>query len=158
MAEEQQTPPSMNVLGQFIRDMSFENVAAQKGLDGNLQPDIQVQVNLDARRREKDGNYEVVMKLNIESKAKEMDQVLFILELEYAGIFKIENVPEDQMHPFLLIECPRMIFPYVRRIVGDVTRDGGYPPLNLENIDFLSLYRAELQRRAEAEKGGQPIA
>jgi len=158
MAEEQQTPPSMNVLGQFIRDMSFENVAAQKGLDGNLQPDIQVQVNLDARRREKDGNYEVVMKLNIESKAKEMDQVLFILELEYAGIFKIENVPEDQMHPFLLIECPRMIFPYVRRIVGDVTRDGGYPPLNLENIDFLSLYRAELQRRAEAEKAGQPIA
>lgn len=158
MAEEQQTPPSMNVLGQFIRDMSFENVAAQKGLDGNLQPNIQVQVNLDARRREKDGNYEVVMKLNIESKAKEMDQVLFILELEYAGIFKIENVPEDQMHPFLLIECPRMIFPYVRRIVGDVTRDGGYPPLNLENIDFLSLYRAELQRRAEAEKAGQPIA
>lgn len=158
MAEEQQTPPSMNVLGQFIRDMSFENVAAQKGLDGNLQPDIQVQVNLDARRREKDGNYEVVMKLNIESKAKEMDQVLFILELEYAGIFKIENVPEDQMHPFLLIECPRMIFPYVRRIVGDVTRDGGYPPLNLENIAFLSLYRAELQRRAEAEKAGQPIA
>jgi len=158
MAEEQQTPPSMNVLGQFIRDMSSENVAAQKGLDGNLQPDIQVQVNLDARRREKDGNYEVVMKLNIESKAKEMDQVLFILELEYAGIFKIENVPEDQMHPFLLIECPRMIFPYVRRIVGDVTRDGGYPPLNLENIDFLSLYRAELQRRAEAEKAGQPIA
>lgn len=158
MAEEAQKPPQMNVLGQFIRDMSFENVAAQKGLDGNLQPDIQVQVNLDARRREKDGNYEVVMKLNIESKGKDIEQVLFILELEYAGIFKIDNVPDDQIHPFLLIECPRMIFPYVRRIVGDITRDGGYPPLNLENIDFLALYRSELQRRAEAEKAGQPIA
>ena len=151
-------PPRMQVVGQYIRDMSFENVAAQKGLQGNVQPDIQVQVNLDARRRENDGNYEVLLKLNIESKSKEADEVLFILEIEYAGLFQIEHVPEDQMHPFLLIECPRMIFPYLRRIVGDITRDGGYPPLNLENIDFLALYRQELARRAEAEKVGQPIA
>ena len=137
--------------------MSFENVAAQKGLEGNLQPDIQVQVNLDARRREKDGSYEVLIKLNIDSKNKEADEVLFIFEIEYGGIFKIENVPDDQLHPFLLIECPRMIFPYLRRIVGDVTRDGGYPPLNLENIDFLALYRSEIARRAEVEKQGQPI-
>jgi len=165
MAEETAAPtnaepqaPNMKVVGQFIRDMSFENVAAQKSLEGSLQPDIQVQVNLDARRREKEGNYEVILKLNIESKAKDVDEILFILEIEYAGIFTIENVPDDQMHPFLLIECPRMIFPYLRRIVGDITRDGGYPPLNLENIDFLALYRQELQRRAEAEKAGQPIA
>ncbi|MFT4715428.1 MAG: preprotein translocase subunit SecB [Paracoccaceae bacterium] len=150
--------PKMQVLGQFIRDMSFENVAAQKGYEGNTQPDIQVQVNLDARKREKDGNFEVILKLNIESKSKEMDEVLFILEIEYAGVFSIENVPDDQMHPFLMIECPRMIFPYLRRIVGDITRDGGYPPLNLENIDFLALYRNEIQRRAQAEKAGQPIA
>jgi preprotein translocase subunit SecB len=149
--------PKMQVLGQFIRDMSFENVAAQKGYEGNTQPDIQVQVNLDARKREKDGNFEVILKLNIESKSKEMDAVLFILEIEYTGVFSIENVPDDQMHPFLMIECPRMIFPYLRRIVGDITRDGGYPPLNLENIDFLALYRNEIQRRAEAEKAGQPI-
>ena len=151
-------PPQMKVLGQFIRDMSFENVAAQKGLEGNVQPDIQVQVNLDARRREKDGNFEVILKLNIESKGKDKQVSLFILEIEYAGVFHIENVPDDQMHPYLLIECPRMIFPYVRRIVGDITRDGGYPPLNLENIDFLSLYRQEIQRRAEAEKANAPIA
>ncbi|MFT5005714.1 MAG: preprotein translocase subunit SecB, partial [Paracoccaceae bacterium] len=105
-----------------------------------------------------DGNFEVILKLNIESKSKEMDEVLFILEIEYAGVFSIENVPDDQMHPFLMIECPRMIFPYLRRIVGDITRDGGYPPLNLENIDFLALYRNEIQRRAQAEKAGQPIA
>ena len=154
---EQPQQPNMQVLGQFVRDMSFENVAAQKGLEGNLQPDIQVQVNLDARRREKDGSYEVLIKLNIDSKNKEADEVLFIFEIEYGGIFKIENVPDDQLHPFLLIECPRMIFPYLRRIGGDVTRDGGYPPLNLENIDFLALYRSEIARRAEVEKQGQPI-
>ncbi len=154
---EQPQQPNMQVLGQFVRDMSYENVAAQKGLEGNLQPDIQVQVNLDARRREKDGSYEVLIKLNIDSKNKEADEVLFIFEIEYGGIFKIENVPDDQLHPFLLIECPRMIFPYLRRIVGDVTRDGGYPPLNLENIDFLALYRSEIARRAEVEKQGQPI-
>jgi preprotein translocase subunit SecB len=170
MADETATPdkpktenaaaegPRLQILGQFIRDMSFENVAAQKGLVGNLQPDIQVQVNLDARKREHDGNFEVVIKLNIESKSKEADEVLFILEIEYAGLFALENVPDDQMHPFLLIECPRMTFPYLRRIVSDVTRDGGYPPLNLENIDFLALYRQELAQRAEAEKVGQPIS
>lgn len=158
-AQPQATPaPQLQVLGQFIRDMSFENVAAQRGFAGNVQPDIQVQVNLDARKREQDGNFEVVLKLNIESKSKEKGEKLFILELEYSGVFHISNVPEDQMHPFLLIECPRMIFPYVRRIVGDITRDGGYPPLNLENIDFLQLYRQELQRRAEADKGGKPVS
>ena len=150
--------PRLQILGQFIRDMSFENVAAQKGIEGNVQPDIQVQVNLDARQREADKNFEVILKLNIESRAKEADEKLFILEIEYAGVFNIENVPDDQMHPFLLIECPRMIFPYLRRIVGDVTRDGGYPPLNLDNIDFLALYQQEIARRAAAEKAGQPIA
>ncbi len=151
----EQQPPRLQVLGQFIRDLSFENVAAQKGVEGNVQPDVQVQVNLDARKRPQDNQYEVIIKLNIESKAKEGDAVLFILEIEYGGIFVVENVPDDQLHPFLLIECPRMIFPFLRRIVSDVTRDGGYPPLNLENIDFLMLYRQELARRAEAEGQGQ---
>ncbi len=154
-AEIQQ--PRMQIFGQFIRDLSFENVAAQKGFEGDTQPDVQVQVNLDARQRETDGNFEVLLKLNIESKVKDADQVLFILEIEYAGLFHIENVPDDQLHPFLLIECPRMLFPFVRRIVSDITHDGGFPPLNLENIDFLMLYRQELQRRAEAEKAGNPI-
>ncbi|MCK4712282.1 MAG: protein-export chaperone SecB [Marinosulfonomonas sp.] len=142
----------MQVLAQFIKDMSFENAVAQKGVQGDVQPDIQVQVNLDAKKREVDNQYEVVTKFNITSKNKTGGEPLFLLELEYGGIFHIENVPEDQIHPFLLIECPRMLFPYVRRIVGDVTRDGGFPPLNLENIDFLALYRSELARRAESEK------
>ena len=92
---------------------------------------------------------EVVMKLTIKSVAQGTEDALFVFELEYAGVFHIEGVPEDQLHPFLLIECPRMLFPFVRRIVSDVTRDGGFPPLNLDNIDFVSLYRQELQRRTE---------
>ncbi len=143
--------PVMQVLAQFIRDMSFENIVAQKGITNAAQPDVQVQVNLDAKKRTTENQYEVIMKLNITSKAKDSGEPMFLMELDYGGIFHIQNVPEDQLHPFLLIECPRMLFPYVRRIVGDVTRDGGFPPLNLETIDFLSLYRNELARRAQAE-------
>ena len=141
--------PRMQVLGQFIRDMSFENIAAQKSLQGQAQPDIQVQVALDARKREAEGQYDIVMKLKIESKTKgDAPESIFLLELEYGGIFKVENVPEQQLHPYLLIECPRMLFPFVRRIVADVTRDGGFPPLNLDQIDFVALYRQQLAQRA----------
>ena len=153
MAEEAQQPvqPNMNILAQFIRDMSFENILAQKGINGEVNPDVQVQVNLDGRKRQIENQYEVVIKLKIVSKNKETDDNLFLLEMEYGGIFMITGVPDDQLHPFLLIECPRMLFPFLRRIVSDVTRDGGFPPLNLETIDFLQLYRNELARRqAEA--------
>ena len=150
MAEEQAAQPvqpQMRVLGQYIRDMSFENIVAQKGASPEVQPDVQVQVNLDAKKRSQDNQYEVAIKLNITSKAKEGETVLFVLEVDYVGLFHIENVPEEQLHPFLLIECPRMIFPFLRRVVSDITRDGGFPPLNLENIDFISLYRNEIARR-----------
>jgi len=137
----------MKVLGQFVRDLSFENVMAQKGASGDVQPDVNVQVNLDAKKRQADGQFEVMIKLEIESKAKEGQDVLFLLEIEYAGIFQIGGVPEDQLHPFLLIECPRMLFPFLRRIVSDVTRDGGFPPLNMDNIDFVQIYRNEMARQ-----------
>ncbi|EAQ02982.1 protein-export protein SecB [Pseudooceanicola batsensis HTCC2597] len=141
----------MNILSQYIRDMSFENILAQKPSTGQVQPDVKVQVALDAKKRDAENQYEVVMKLTVRSVAQGTEDALFILEVEYAGLFHIEGVPEDQMHPFLLIECPRMIFPFVRRIVSDVTRDGGFPPLNLDNIDFVNLYRTELQRRQTAQ-------
>jgi len=145
----------MKVLGQFVRDLSFENVMAQKGASGDVQPDVSVQVNLDAKKRPVEGQFEVMIKLNIESKSKESGEVLFLLEVEYAGIFEIGGVPEDQLHPFLLIECPRMLFPFLRRIVSDMTRDGGYPPLNMDNIDFIQIYRQEMARQqaAQAAKG-----
>ncbi len=144
--------PRLQVLGQYIKDLSFENIAAQKAAQANEQPDIQVQVNLDAKKRQNAENqYEVAIKLKIEAKTKTSSEMIFVIELDYAGIFLIENVPDEQMHPFLLIECPRMIFPFVRRIVSDVSRDGGFPPLNLETIDFIALYRQELARRAASQ-------
>ena len=147
---------TQRVVAQYIRDMSFENVLAQKGLQGEVQPEIAVQVNLDARKRGADNQYEVITKLNISSKSKGAGETLFVFELEYAGVFQIEGVPDDQMHPYLLIECPRITFPFVRRIVSDVTRDGGFPPLNLETIDFLALYRNELARRVQVQAATAP--
>ncbi|MDW4498080.1 protein-export chaperone SecB [Sulfitobacter sp. D35] len=148
-AQQPQQPqvPQMRVLGQFIRDMSFENIMAQKGAPADVTPDVQVQVNLDAKKRSAENQYESSIKLNVTSKQKDGDATLFVLEIDYVGIFSIQNVQDDQLHPFLLIECPRMIFPFLRRIVSDITRDGGFPPLNLENIDFVSLYRNEIARR-----------
>ena len=82
---------------------------------------------------------------------------MFLLEIEYGGIFQIAGVPDEQLHPYTLIECPRMLFPYVRRIIGDITRDGGFAPLNIDSVDFVQLYRQELQKRvqANAEAGAQ---
>ncbi|MFP1645297.1 protein-export chaperone SecB [Pontitalea aquivivens] len=152
-AQPQAAPQvKMSVLAQFVRDMSFENVVAQKGLQSaDVQPEMQVQVSLDARKRQVEHQYEVITKFKVTSTNKANNSPLYLLELDYGGIFHIEGVPEEQMHPFLLIECPRLLFPFVRRIVSDVTRDGGFPPFNLDTVDFLALYRAELARRAEAQ-------
>lgn len=141
------------ILAQYIRDMSFENILAQKGAQGDVKPEISIQVNLDAKKRTVENQYEVIIKVNIDSKAQEGGEQFFLLELEYAGVFHIEGIPEDQMHPYLLIECPRLLFPFLRRVVSDITRDGGFPPLNLETIDFMALYRNEIARRVEAQKG-----
>jgi len=115
----QQPQVTSRVLAQYIRDMSFENILAQKGVQGDAQPEIQVQVNLDARKRTAENQFEIITKLNITSKTKEKGEPLFVLEIEYAGVFHVEGVPEDQMHPYLLIECPRITFPFLRRIVSE---------------------------------------
>jgi preprotein translocase subunit SecB len=149
----------MQVLTQFIRDMSFENAVAQKGLQGGeVTPDVQVQVSLDARKRQVEHQFEVITKFKVTSKNKANGDTLFLLELDYGGIFHIEGVADQQLHPFLLIECPRLLFPFVRRIISDVTRDGGFPALNVDMVDFLALYRQELARRAEAQKPAQQLS
>nr|WP_188525795.1 protein-export chaperone SecB [Sinisalibacter lacisalsi] len=155
-AQGQQNPVKMQVLAQFIRDMSFENILAQKGAQGEVKPEIKVEVALDAKKRTADNQYEVITKFKVNSTNQGSDDPLFLLELDYAGVFHVENVPEAQLHPFLLIECPRLLFPFVRRIVSDVTRDGGFPPVNLDSVDFLALYRQEIARRAAAEKPETP--
>lgn len=147
----------MQVLAQFIRDMSFENAVAQKGMTaGEVQPDIQVAVSLDARKRTQDHQFEIIQKFRVTSKNRATGDTLFLLEVDYGGIFHVEGVPDEQLHPFLLIECPRLLFPFIRRIISDVTRDGGFPPLNIDTVDYLSLYRQELARRAQAQ-AQQPV-
>jgi preprotein translocase subunit SecB len=147
----------MQVLAQFVRDMSFENLVAQKGLTGTeMQPDVQVGVSLDARKRAVENQYDVIAKFKITSKNKANGDTLFLMELEYGGVFLVEGVPEAQLHPFLLIECPRMLFPFIRRIISDVTHDGGFPPLNIDNVDFMALYRQEMARRAAAAPAAAP--
>jgi len=148
-----QTPPAMpqmRILGQFVRDLSFENIVAQTGGGAEMKPNIKVSVSLDAKKRSIENQYEVVSKYTVTSVAQDSDATLFVIELEYGAIFHVENVPDAQLHPYLLIECPRMVFPYVRRIVSDLTHDGGFPGLNLEPIDFVSLYRQSLVKKAEA--------
>lgn len=139
---------TQRILAQYVRDLSFENVLARKGVTGEVAPEIAVQVALDGRKRGGDNQYEVTTKLSATSKTKAAGEMLFALEIEYVGVFQIEGVPEAQLHPYLLVECPRITFPFLRRIVADVTRDGGFPPLNLEMIDWVQLYRSELARRA----------
>lgn len=156
MAEETngattEQPFSVKIVNQYIRDLSFENIAAQKSLSGDLKPDVTVQVNLDAQKKAENG-YEVAMKLNVDAKAG--GNQVFLLEIDYAGLFHIENLPEGQLHPYLMIECPRMLFPFVRQVARNITADGGFPPLNIDTIDFMALYRSELARRV-AEQGEQ---
>lgn len=155
MAEENAAPPQMkmSVLAQYIRDMSFENAVAMKGVSsGDVQPDVQVSVSIDGRKRSIENQFDVTTKFKVVSKNKTTNEPLFVLELDYGGVFHIEGVPEEQLHPFLLIECPRMLFPFVRRIISDVTRDAGFPPLNVDQVDFVALYRNELLRRQAAKQ------
>lgn len=161
MADEAAAAPQapqfkMQIMGQYIRDMSFENILAQKGVQGDVQPELAVEVALDAKKRTVENQFEVLTKFKVTSKAKDGGQELFILELEYAGIFHIEGLTDEQLHPFLLVECPRHLFPFVRRIVSDVTRDGGFPPVNLDVVDFGALYRNEITRRQAQQAEQQP--
>ena len=145
-------PPNLGIVAHYIRDLSFENVAAQEGGQPQGQPEINVGVNLDAAGGPED-RYQVSMKINATAKAGE--NVRFLVELDYIGIFHITNVKKEHVHPLLFIECPRQLLPYARRVVSDVTRDGGYPPLMLDNVDFAALYRKKLEeiraQQGEAE-------
>lgn len=142
--------PQFRILAQYIKDFSFENPNAPDSLrPGQEQSTTDVGIDVQARRREND-EFEATIRLNITS--RRADQVSFILELEYAGVFGIKNVPDESLQPLLLIECPRMLFPFLRRVVADITRDGGYPPLMLDPIDFAQLYRTQLETAARQQQ------
>lgn len=148
MAEDNsQLKPEVRIVGQFVRDSSFENVMAQTGGGDYTQPKVNVQVSVDARKLQGEHRFQSSIKLEISSKAQDTDKVLFLLDVDYVGVFEVKNVSEDQQEAILMIECPRLLFPFMRRVISDMVRDGGFPPLNLENIDFVALYQKEIARR-----------
>jgi preprotein translocase subunit SecB len=142
-APEPTTAPGIRVLAQFIRDLSFENPRAPDSMHASqAQPAIDLGVELSARGRI-DGLFEVDMKLS--ATAARENEPVFHLELVYGGLFAVTGVAEQDIEPMLLIECPRFLFPFARRIVSDMTTDGGFPPFMLEPLDFAAIYA---QRKA----------
>jgi preprotein translocase subunit SecB len=142
--------PQIRILTQFIRDLSFENPNAPDSLRATeTPPNIDLGVEMNARGRP-DGFYEVDLKLT--ARAVRGEQTVFQVELLYGGLFELNGFPEDQLELVLLIECPRFLFPFARRIISDMTAEGGFPPLHLEPIDFGAVYAAQ---RAQA---GQALA
>jgi preprotein translocase subunit SecB len=147
------TAAQLNVLGQYIKDLSFENPRAPETLQAPGQnPQLQVSVNVKANPRP-EGEYEVA--LNVEVHAKNDTGVIYNVELSYGGLFRLRNVPQNILQPVLFVDCPTLLFPFMRRVLADVTRDGGFPPLLLDPVDFGRLY-AENLARAQAETAAKP--
>ena len=157
--KDQATPSSQNdgnprflIKGQYIKDLSFENPRApQSLLTWSDKPKIDVNVDINAQRLNESG-YEMVLHITV--KATSENETLFLADLAYAGIFVIEGIPEDRMEQMLLIECPFVLFPFARRVMADITRDGGFPPLMLDPIDFHAMYVQQKAARANAKKAG----
>ena len=141
--------PSLNALVQFTKDLSFENPNAPRSLGPQeKQPNISIQVNVNAKQHSEN---EFEVNLMLEGSAGEGAETLFKFELDYAGIFRLQNIPADSMHPIVMIECPRLLFPFARQIIAEAVRGGGFPPLYIDPIDFGALYQA---RMAEVAKQG----
>jgi preprotein translocase subunit SecB len=140
------TAPSLNALAQYAKDFSFENPNAPRSLmQLSKPPAINVQINVNAKPVS-DTDFEVELK--IDGKAENEGSVLFNIELIYAGVFRVQNVPAENVHPIVLIECPRLLFPFARQIVSDAVRDGGFPPMLLDPVDFAALYRQRMADQA----------
>ena len=146
MSNGEDTAPQAGMISQYVKDLSFENPHAPAVYQWQGQPQIDIQVNIASGQVGEDA-YEVVLK--VEVRAVAADKIAFQVELSYAGFFALRNIPEDQLQPFLLAEAPRILFPFARRVLADAVRDGGFPPLLLEPIDFGQLYLAQ------AEQAGQ---
>ena len=143
----QETRPQLGIRTQYVKDLSFENPSApNRPPEAERSPDITVNVQVEVRRLD-ETTFEV--NLQITANARHEEKPVFLVELTYAGVFTLIGIPQEALEPALLVECPRLLFPFARRIVADVTRDGGFPPLLLAPIDFLALYR-DGQARARA--------
>ncbi len=145
----QPTQPHLSVLGQYIKDFSFENPNAPRSLaPTQTQPAINIQINVGVQQLA-ETDYEV--SLNLEGKADNSGNVLFAFELTFAGVFRVQNVPPQTLQPLVMIECPRLLFPFAREIIATAVRNGGFPPLLLDPVDFVALY----QQRVAQQQGAQ---
>jgi preprotein translocase subunit SecB len=150
-APETQMPPQapgIRILAQYIRDLSFENPRAPESLRGDTPPKIELDVELGARGRP-DGLSEVDLKLSVT--ANRNGEVVFHCEVMMGGLFQVEGVPPEELEAVMLVECPRYLFPFARRLVADLTSEGGFPPFRMDPIDFAGIYMA---RRAQLEQQG----
>ncbi|MGE3148908.1 MAG: protein-export chaperone SecB [Pseudorhodoplanes sp.] len=145
-------PPQLNIVAQYIKDFSFENPNAPRSLNPQQQPAISIQINVAAKPLAEN---DVEVELKLDGKAESGGQLLFSFDLTYAGIFRVQNVPQENMSPLVLIECPRLLFPFAREIIATASRNGGFPPLMIDPIDFVALYR---QKAAEAQAAAAPKA
>ena len=152
--QPQGAAPQLNVLAQYIKDFSFENPNAPRSLGSNEgQPAINIQINVGVGQLAPT-DYEVSLK--IEGKAEGSGLLLFAFDLTFAGLFRIQNVPEENIYPLVMIECPRLLVPFAREIVASSVRNGGFPPLLLDPVDFVALYQqrlAQLQQQPAAGSG-----
>ncbi len=151
-AGQEASAPSISVVGQYIKDLSFENPQAPASFEKRREkqtPPLSVTVNVGAKPS---GDKNIEVELKIEARATTDEEVLFNLELVYAGLFQIRNVPQEQLHPFVLIECPRLLFPFARQIVAETISSGGFPPVMLDPIDFTALYRQRMARQKEQQE------
>lgn len=153
--QPQMMQPQLNVLAQYIKDLSFENPNAPRSLapqTGQQQPAINIQINVNANPLS-ETDFEVELK--VEGKAEIGSTTLFAFDLLYAGVFRVQNVPQSDVQPLVMIECPRLLFPFVREIVANAVRNGGFPPLLIDPVDFVGLYRRKLteaQQQTSAAK------
>lgn len=137
--------PMLRILAQYTKDQSFENPNAPDSLRNGLEaPTINIDIEI-ARQMFEDDSVEVVLMLR--ATATRGEQTVFIAELEYAGLFAFGGVTADQIQPLILIECPRLLFPFARQILAEMTQNGGYPPIMLEPPDFAAMFRDEMVRR-----------
>ena len=146
--------PSLSILAQYTKDLSFENPGAPRSLQARENaPDININVNVNANPLS-ESDFDVVLTLNAE--AKDGERVLFHTELVYGGVFRVTGFPQEHMLPLLFIECPRLLFPFARQIIADSTQNTGFPPLLLDGIDFGAAYVAQLQsQQAQGGDGGE---
>jgi preprotein translocase subunit SecB len=145
----QQNAPQLNVLGQYIKDFSFENPNAPRSLaPTQTQPAINIQINVNANPLS-ETDFEVALVL--EGKAEQTGTMLFAFDLTFAGVFRIQNVPQEHIPPLVMIECPRLLFPFAREIIATAVRNGGFPPLLLDPVDFVALFQ---QRMAQQQQPG----